>query len=518
MLVGGCRTADKLSDTKSLALPATNLPETQSVTQPFHQENADVSVGLGSGIPLSPGELRAAAPFEQRRAPAFEQADTYQIRFIPPPAAESSPDQTFHPTVRLAAYGTDVSAPQVPVPDPLPSPPPSRLELSNLNLVDLEGLALQRNPALALASARVDAAQGNWVQTGLAPNPVVGYSGQQLGSGGLAEQQGVFIGQEFVTGHKLGLNRAIATWEIERAEQELEATRIRVLTDVRIGFYQVLIAQRRRDLAADLVRISAQGIDAAQSLFDSNEVSQVDPIRARVEADTARIFHHNSINQHTESWRQLTAVLGMPTLEIQRLAGELNPDSLTQSWEETLRQLLQDSPEIAAAIADVEAARRTLDRAHAEVIPNVDVQAVIQDDRGTGATNGNLQVSVPLPIWNRNQGGIQKARAEVAAAEQAVDRLTMNLQARLATAFQRYESARRQVEIYSRKDGIIDNVQRSLDLVQTGYAAGEFRVLDLLSAQRMYSQTNLALLDSLREQSVSVAEIRGMLLRDSLTK
>ena len=384
----------------------------------------------------------------------------------------------------------------------LPSLPTAELVKSNLTLADLESMAMQNNPALHEAAALVEAAQGNWVQVGLPPNPVIGYSGQQLSSHGQAEQQGIFLGQKFVTGKKLRLNRQVADWELQRVERELEAVRLRVLTDVRIGYYDVLIAQRRRELAADLVRISEQGTKAAQLLFEGEEVSEADPLRARVEAEMAQILLQTSTNQHVEAWRRLIAVLGMPELAHQRLKGELKPDGIALSWQETLQQVLSESPEIAAAIADVEATQWAVERAYAEVKPDVDVQAVFQDDRGTGSSNGNLQVTLPIPIINRNQGRIQQAEAQAAAAERAVDRLALDLQTRLAAAFQRYESARNQVEKYSRTGGILENADRTLELIRTGYQAEEFGVIELLAAQRTYFQTNLAYLESLRTVGV----------------
>ena len=133
-----------------------------------------------------------------------------------------------------------------------------------------------------------------------------------------------------------------------------------------------------------------------------------------------------------------------------------------------------------------------VERACAEVIPNIDIQATIQDDRGTGGTNGNLQVSMPIPIWNRNQGGIRKAEAEAIAAQRKAERVALDLQARLATVFQQYENARNQAELYSKKGGILENSERTLVLIRTGYQADEFGVLDLLTAQRTFFQTNLA--------------------------
>ncbi len=385
-------------------------------------------------------------------------------------------------------------------------------------LEQFEQMAEQSNPALAEAAARIDAARGNWLQVGLRPNPTIGYSGQQLGSGGQAEQQGGFLGQQFITGGKLGLNREIAAWEIRRAENEWEATRLRVLTDVRIAFYDVLIAQRRRELTSELVRISDQAVQAAQALFEGEEVSEADPLRARVEADTARILLQNAINAHVAAWRRLAALVGAPDMPLQQVEGKLNPDDMAMSWEEALAKLLAESPELAAAEADVEAARWAVQRAYAAVVPDIDVQAVVQDDRGTGSSNANLQVTFPLPLWNRNQGGIQQAFAQSVAAEMAVNRLRLDLQTRLADAFQRYRTAHNQVREYSKPGGIIANSQRTLELIRSGYQAEEFGILDLLTAQRTFFQTNLAYLDALRELAAATMEIRGLLLSGSLSR
>jgi len=205
-------------------------------------------------------------------------------------------------------------------------------------------------------------------------------------------------------------------------------------------------------------------------------------------------------------------------MALQHIDGDLDPEELDVSWQQELQRLMRESPELAAAMADVEAARWAVQRACAEVVPDVDVQAVLQDDRGTGGTNANLQVSLPLPIWNRNQGGIRKARAEATAAQRVADRVALDLQARLATAYQQYSSAQNQVEQYTKEGGILDKSRRTLELIRAGYRAGEFGVLDLLTAQRTYFTTNLAYLDAIGQLTQSAMLIRGLLLRGSLTQ
>ena len=83
--------------------------------------------------------------------------------------------------------------------DVLPQPPPQK----SFTLLDLEQLALQNNPSLGVAAANVSAARGRQVQSGLAPNPTVGYVATDIGEDNSAGEQGGYISKQFVTGGKL---------------------------------------------------------------------------------------------------------------------------------------------------------------------------------------------------------------------------------------------------------------------------------------------------------------------------
>lgn len=399
---------------------------------------------------------------------------------------------------------------------PAPNPQYDAPWGGDLSLEQLEEIALATNPSLTEARARVNAARGKWVQVGLYPNTVLGYSGQQIGSHGVAEQQGVFIGQEFVRGHKLRLNRAVVDQEILKAEQVAFAQEQRVLTDVRLGFYDVLIAQRRVEVTQRLVAIADDAYQTAEALFKAAEVSQVDVIRGRGALQMAQLLSKNATNQHNAAWSRLTAVLGTPGVPIRQLSGDVESIATQIDQNETLQRLLVESPEISAAIAEVERAQWAIDRAYAEPIPNIDVQAVFQSDNGTGSTNGNLQVTMPIPWLDRNQGGIRQAESDLVAAENAVATVELSLQRRLATVYQRYANARNQVEDYSKAEGILDNFRTTLEFVQHGYEGGEIAYLDLLTAQTTFSQTNLAYIEALGELWAATVEIEGLLLKDSL--
>ncbi|WP_231943875.1 TolC family protein [Aeoliella mucimassa] len=385
-----------------------------------------------------------------------------------------------------------------------------------LTLADLEAIALSRNPSIARAADLVGAARGAFVQAGLGPNPSFGYDGQQLGSGGLAEQHGVAFGQEIVTGGKLRLSRAVARKRIELAEQQFAAQRQRVLTDVRLAYYQVLVAQRQINLAEELIRVSAEGTRAVDALYKAAEVGRVDILQAQLEAEQAQITLHAAKNRYESAWRALTAVIGEPNLNQQSLLGNPAAVSNEMQFQAVLTELQNRSPEVSAAFAELERARFAVDRARAEPIPNVTVLGLVnwQDNGIGGKPDGGVAVSIPIPLFNRNQGAIAQAEREVAAARNAIDQVELSLQQRLAAVYETYAVARNQVERY--REIMLPAANEALTLSRKMYQAGESNFVAVLTAQRTFAQTNSNYLDAVLRLRTAEALMEGLLLSGSL--
>lgn len=234
---------------------------------------------------------------------------------------------------------------------------------TTMSLADFEGLALANNPSLAQLASRVEALRGEWVQVGLPPNPVVGYVGSEIGNDGRAGQQGGFIGQEIVTGKKLALSRSVAAQDVRAAEQRLEAQRLRVISDVRIAFYDALVAQRRVQIADELVRLVQRGAEIADQFLKHGEGNQVDLLQARVELSGASILRENSTNDAAAAWRRLTAITATPAMPPAPLAGDLAAGAREIAFAQALEKLLTDSPELETARAEVACSRQALRRA-----------------------------------------------------------------------------------------------------------------------------------------------------------
>ena len=356
-----------------------------------------------------------------------------------------------------------------------------------------------QNPSLARASAMVQAAKGEWLQVGLMPNPIGGYSTAEIGEEG-HRRPGRW--------NDLARNRHGPQAQAQSRRggptnppggTRLQSQQWRVMNDVQIQFYEVLVAQRKVELAERLVGIGEQGVTASEQLFKAKEVGSADVLQARIEANTARIIAQNAHNAHLAAWRTLAAVIGNPRNAARRLERRSARGLGDIQWADAYQHIMSASPELAAARAGVDKARNALKRAHAEPIPNIDLQFTAQHDNATTSDIAGVQAVIPVPIWNRNQGGIAKAEAELSAAQADVARLQLALQQRLAVAFERYSNARQQVDRYESE--ILKDAQSSLDLVNSAYKQGEFGYLLLLTAQRTYFQTNLAYLDSLRNSA-----------------
>ncbi len=451
-----------------------------------------------------------AAPIASQRPAAGAQVRFVQADPPPQPVVEILPPVDAAPLRHFAQPNTLPNN----LPNTLPGAQPQAgaTAAKMFALADLENMALGNHPSLMQSAARVEAARGRWVQVGLAPNPVIGYSGEEIGNENSAGLQSGFASQEFVTGGKLQLNRAVAGREIAQLQRQFEAQRYRVINEVRIQFYETLTAQRTAEIADELFKVGDRQVRTTQDLLNAKEVSRVDLLQAGVEAETARIALHNARNRHVAAWRRLAAAAGMPTMQIAPLTGDLSGDIPQLTFDDAMGRLLAESPELSAARASVEKARWSIRRAEAEAVPNINFRAGAGHDNATGDDYGNVEASLAIPWHNRNQGGIREAQANVTIARAEVNRLELELHNRLAAAFERYANARYQVDRYQRF--ILPQAKESLDLTSNAYRQGEYGFLPLLTAQRTYFQTNLAFLSALGELRQSSILIEGLLLSD----
>lgn len=407
----------------------------------------------------------------------------------------------------LVAGDTGLAADVGMLVDPLPS---------SLSLESLEAMALSASPAIQRAASLVQAARGRALQAGLNPNPEVGIDFQQLGSGGIAEQYGVGFSQELVRPRKRQLDRSVALHEASRLNQELAAARQRVLTDVRSAYIRALRAERQLELTRQLVEMGEQGARIAAELLRAREVSRADMLQAELEVESASILYQNAHNSQLAVWRAIASLVGETSARPQKLSGEIEQVGSGLIFEESLAQIQSLSPEVASVLAKIDRARCNLQRQLIETRPNVTFGGLVNwRDNGTGGdANGAVVVSIPIPVWNQNQGAICEAKHQLAAAQRELQQVEWSLSQRLAPVFERYSNATEQVERY--RNRILPKAAETLDLTRQSYELGEISYINLLTVQRTYAHNQIAYLDAIESLRLAEIEITGLLLSGSL--
>lgn len=405
-----------------------------------------------------------------------------------------------------------------PPPSELPSTTAEELrpvedESIALSLETLEQIALQNNPSIAQASSSAHKASGFRQQVGRYPNPKVGYSGQQLDDKG-TDQHLAYIEQEFVSAHKLRLNEKVLDQEVQSQLWEVEAQRYRVLTDLRIRFYQTLAAQRRAELAKEFGAVAKEGVRIAELRREALEGSVPEVLQAEIQLNEVEIILQRAEIANRMLWNEMVAVAGVGGMPQRPLQGQLRVEAPPYDWETTYYNLAQQNPALIAARTRVNRAVANMSRQEVQAIPNLLTSLAAGYDNGTGNQMINLDVGIQLPIFNRNHGNISAAQAEYCRATQEVRRIELSLKQRLAEATRQYESA--VVTVDRLETNILPKARKTLELSEKSYSAGEFSFLQVLIVRRTFFDSNLQYNAALLELAESKSLIEGMLLTGAL--
>jgi cobalt-zinc-cadmium efflux system outer membrane protein len=386
-----------------------------------------------------------------------------------------------------------------------------------MNLSALEQLALERNPTLLQAGANIEAAQGRAEQAGLYPNPTVGYAGERIGAGGTAgEMQGMFIDQTIVTAGKLRLSRDKFGQQVSQTTAQALAQQYRVLNSVRIRFYQLLALQRLLEVRSELLKVADDAVQTTEELLNVGVANEPDVLQARIEARQERVALENARTQFEAVWRQLGALVGAPELAVSQLEGDLEAAVPIPDFDATLAHLLEASPEIQVALAEIARTEIGLKREQVEPIPNVQMRLANGYDFETRRDVTSVEVGVRLPIFDKNQGNIRTARAQVAYAQAELRRVQLSLDQRLARAYARYRTASATVQT-DRKDNLPD-AKKAYELYLESFRKRRAAWPQVLVAQRTYFQISVEYNEALAEMRSAEVAIRGLLLVDGLNE
>jgi cobalt-zinc-cadmium efflux system outer membrane protein len=401
-------------------------------------------------------------------------------------------------------------------PPPLPPLAPGP-EGRPMTLADLQRLAATYSPAIKSAQAAVEAAKGAVIQAGAYPNPTMFFEQDTVGTGP-GGYEGFGIHQTIKTGNKLKLQQASAMMDLANAELALRRAYTDLAYQVRGYYFAVLVAMEavKRDRAlhgfiAEIYQIQLE------LLMTGGFAAPYEPIQMRTLVDQTLINLITSQNQYLSSWRQLTAALGLRDMPPADLAGRVDMPVPRYDYQKVLEAAFRNHTDVRTAFNNIAQARFNLQLAKITPLPDVDLNVLPQKDYTAppNLTVYSVQASIPVPIWNRNRGGIKQAEGLLAQTLAGPEQARNTLSITLAEAFNRYLTARQVVRIASRQAHDQITAFRGL-YARRQQLPGDVAFGDVINAEQTLGNYLQQYVTALGQQWQAVVDVANVLQTDDL--
>lgn len=394
-----------------------------------------------------------------------------------------------------------------------------------LTLADLQQLATENSPLLRRAAADADAAYGTVVQAGLYPNPTAGYQADQVQPGlhippratfSGAGQQGGYINQLIKTAGKLSLAQKVAGFDYINALVAVRRAQVDVTAQVRTAYFAALVAQRGAAVNRSLVELADEVYQLQLKQVAAGEAAGYEPLQLYAQAEQARNALTLSDNTYRAAWTQLSAAVGRPDLAPGPLVGEADARAPLFDFESLKSHLLDQHTDLLTARNTIAQAQVNLRLQKRIPIPDLLTNQYHQYDNAAQTYQFGVQVGVQLPVWDRNQGNIHQATAQIVRANEALLVAQNDLIGRLGEAYGRYNSNRVIVERY--RDKILPNLTRSYRSLIRRYQVEPEKVgfNDVVVAQQNLVQALQSYLTALDGQWRAVVDLANLGQLDEL--
>jgi cobalt-zinc-cadmium efflux system outer membrane protein len=382
------------------------------------------------------------------------------------------------------------------------SPTTSRImdPQNGLTESELVARALANNPSLIAERQATDSAKGAAAQARLRANP-------SLSIGGLKEING--DDHRFSAGTEVPLElfgrRARRT---EVAEQKLGGTRETVADrerllagEVRLRFAETLAAARNVEFVGQLLAVNREFLKLMEDRVHQGAIPSLDGEEVRVEVNRIESLRIDYQAKAEIAMLALKEAAGMQPDETLKLRGDLEQPALSLDKPQLLQLAIGHRPDLAAQRANEAMAAATVRQQEAEAKPDASLSAGYERPNSGFSLSafdaaGNLQpirqtfnyavfgMRWTLPLFNRNQGAIAAAKADVTAARSMVTAVDLTLRHEVTQNLVRYEAAQERVAVY--RKGVRDQAARNLDVVRQTYGYGRIPLLDVIAEQRRF--------------------------------
>jgi len=391
----------------------------------------------------------------------------------------------------------------------LPEPP----EYSGtITLEQVVAQVLVHNPELKVFSLEQRAREAVALQSGLLPNPTLAVEVENVaGSGSFSgfsqSETTIRLSQLIELGGKRGARMQASSYSRDLSDRDYEVKRIDVLTRASKAFIDLLRAERQVDLNNELLALAEKSLTAVAERVRAGKVSPIEKTKAEVELSAAKMGVGRARNERFAAQRNLAVTWGETEPQQQRALGDLEKIEPVPSLE-TLFRKMDQNPDLTRWVSELNRRQALVDLERSRATPDVSLEAGYRRIEESDDNALIFGVSIPLPLFNRNQGSIAEARHRLAKAEAQQSALAIDLKHKLAKAHQALTLA--YSEVISLRTQVVPGAERAYDAMTEGYRYGKFGFLEMLDSQRTLFQARIQHLQALANYHKAVLDVERL--------
>lgn len=393
---------------------------------------------------------------------------------------------------------------------------PFTLPAKSVTLVDALSAALRNNPMLEAYSYEIRVREAKTLQASFLPNPEINVEIENFGGSvplrGFNESElTLSVGQLIELGGKRSKRTEVAALNSDLAAWDYEATKLFVFSEVVKSFNAVLAAQEKKSLQSEIIDIAEQFLQRIEYRVKAGNLSPAETARARVELSSNRILLQAAQRELASARYRLAATWGGEKPSFDSVNGDLNAIVSIPPFKSVLN-LISQNPQVARWAVEMQMREQELQLAKANRMPDPTIAGGYRRLNDVHASAFVMSLSLPLQIFNRNQGNIERAKLRTRQAKYQKQAIELDIKVRLTESYNRLASVYE--EIQTLKTDILVQAESAYQTINQGYNMGKFSFLDLLDAQRTLFDVRSRYLDALREYHYQRAETEKLVGQD----
>lgn len=356
---------------------------------------------------------------------------------------------------------------------------PAMAQAAPLTLERALQSAFAHNPNLAAAQWEIGVAEGDRQQAGLIPNPQVSWEAEDTRR--RSRTTTLMLSQPLELGGKRGARIEVAERAQDAASIELERRRNELRADVIQAFYSSTTAQQRLSLTEQSLLLAERGLRVAQGRINAGKAAPVEAMRAQVQLSQVRLQLRRAERDQATAYQQLAQVTGAPQATFTR-AEEPTSALPAIASSQILLDRLPDTAELRLARLQINQKEASLGLEKALRIPDLTVSIGSQYSETDRERVNLLGVSMPIPLFNRNQGNVLAAARRTDQARDLRNASELRLRSEVQSGLDQWATANTEVNAFNQV--ILPAAQSAVDSATRGFEMGKFNFLDVLDAQR----------------------------------